>query len=252
MFWFKRRKIVVDAFTCDQLAIQQYPITRAAKHIPDWWRNLPSTWPTPDFEFVPEATAKYCQGFIDLYSRGFILPLWSDVAIELSWKNEQRNWKYRFADHKTNFSMHDYRSIQGMVSPDLYQHFKFPAPWVLESKKDTKFLMTQPVWSNGDNINKFTVLPGVIDFKYQFSLNVNALFEYIPDTTRQIMLEAGSPLAHIIPLTEDSVEIRCHEITTEEFNRRTLVLSKFKGNYKERKIQLNKNEPSKCPFKRWH
>jgi hypothetical protein len=112
--------------------------------------------------------------------------------------------------------------------------------------------MTQPVWHQGDNIGKFTVLPGIIDFKYQHSINVNTFFEYIPGTVRQVMLETATPLVHMIPLTEDDVEIRCHEVSTDEYNRMNHNITKFKGSYRDRKVQLNTNEPSKCPFKLWH
>lgn len=251
-FWFKKKTIVVDAFTFSQLVHTQYPIARATKFVPNWWKRLPQTVPALGHEYAPEATSKYCQGFIDLYSRGFMLPLWSDVSIELVHTGSERKWRYMFADRKSVLDYHDYRSIEGMLSEEKYQHFKFPAPWVFRSKHETKFLMTQPVWSMGDNINKITMLPGVIDFKYQFSANVNVFLEYIPNTTRNIVLEAGEPLSHIIPLTEDSVDIRCHEVSMDEFNRKNHPISKFKGNYKERKLRLNNNEPSKCPFKRWH
>jgi len=251
-FWFKKNTTVVDAFTSSSIVYEQYPIVKAARGVPEWWKRLPASTPKKGFEMIPEGTMKSCNGFTDLYSKGFILPLWTDVAVELSHIENVKIWKYQFADNTSIIQLHDYESFAGMVDPNLYQHFKIISPWVLSSKKETPFLMTQPVWTGGDSLCKYVNLPGVVEFKYQYSINVNTMWEYIPGQVRQVTLEAGMPLVHLIPLTEDRVEIRCHEISTEEFNKKHHPIVKFKGSHRERKLRLNSNEPSGCPFKLWH
>ena len=42
MFLFKKRKIVVDAFTARPAIFDTAKIQEATKFLPEWWKNLPS------------------------------------------------------------------------------------------------------------------------------------------------------------------------------------------------------------------
>jgi len=245
MFWFKTKTIVLDAFTYRDVIAEQYPLARASKHIPDWWKNLPSS--TRD-SYVP--TVKNCQGFLDLYTNSFVLPLWSDVQIELSSLQGQKNWRYQYADQFSIIDQHDSSMYAGFVDNERYQHFKFVAPWLVKEKSGVKFTLFQPSWNMGNLNCKYSVLPGVVDFKYQYSVNVNAMFEYPENSTRKLLIEAGTAIAQFTAHSDKNVDIRCHSISEEEFKRK-FHITKFAGSYLERKKRINSNE-SKCPFKAWH
>lgn len=245
MFWFKTKTIVIDAFTYRDTIAEQYPISRASRHIPDWWKFLPAATKTSH-----NATLKNCQGFIDLYANSFVLPLWSDLEIELFNINNQNGWKYQYADQFSILDQHDPSTYNGFVNNEKYQHFKFIAPWIVKESTGVKFTLFQPSWNMGDLNCKYSVLPGVLDFKYQHSVNVNAMFEYPADNAKKLLIEAGTPIAQFTAHSDKSLDIRCHSISEEEFKRK-FHITKFTGSYLERKKRINSNE-SKCPFKAWH
>jgi hypothetical protein len=96
------------------------------------------------------------------------------------------------------------------------------------------------------NPNIFTVIPGVLNFKYQNYANINLMTEIANPMQKQIHISAGEPLAHIIPLTEDNVELRVHKLSKEDFNSLNESTSAYKwyGTYFDRK----KNIEKKCPY----
>ena len=91
------------------------------------------------------------------------------------------------------------------------------------------------------------VVNGVLDFKYQPSLNVNA---FIPKGEYEYFIPAGKPLAHLIPLTEKNIEIKYHKVSKNEIisNFDTLFFTKT-AIYQKRKHFMQKNEKKgRCPF----
>jgi hypothetical protein len=245
MFWFKSNKIVIDAFTTHDMTRELYPIARAAKYMPDFWKDLPANKPGTRF-----GTLKRCQGFIDLYANSFVLPLWSDLEFNLSMHMGQKVYNWQFADRLSVLGQHEDELFEGFVDPTSIQHFKFVAPWLLKEKTGVKFTTFHPAW-NLHNLNcKFVVLPGVMDFKYQHAINVNTMFEFLPEQERRLFFEAGTPIAQYTAHSDRPVEIKCHTVSDDEF-KRMFHMTKFCGSYKDRKERINSNE-SKCPFKAWH
>jgi hypothetical protein len=81
LFLFPKKKIVLDCFTYSESVLQTAPITNAMKHIPSWWKKLPSA----HFEetFFPTPTMKGCVGMVDYYANSVALPLWSEIIINV-------------------------------------------------------------------------------------------------------------------------------------------------------------------------
>ena len=240
-FFFRKKKIVVDAFTCMYTAHEYFPIQNAIKTVPDWWKSLPKEYTTATDLGISLnlPTMKKCDGFLDLFNRGFILPLWSDVII-----NTQDNGYYQFqwANIKTSVIMtHDMRQYGSVISNN-FTHMKIISPWVLREKTGVKFVWMNPSWNRlfSDNLN---ILPGVMDFKYQQDTNINILIEKKNHTYK---LSAGEAMAHIIPLTDDKVEIKNHLISEQEYQQK-IAHFMFTSKYKRMK-QIIDGRESKCPF----
>jgi hypothetical protein len=73
---------------------------------------------------------------------------------------------------------------------------------------------------------------------------------FINNTPSNFMIAAGTPLAHIVPLSDKDVQVKCHYLPQEEYNKRfhkTTHHMKFMGSHKERK-RIAKSKESKCPF----
>ena len=243
MFWFKRKPIVVDAFTYKERIATDYAIGKSTRYLPEWWRQLPIGRAHPDWATIMAPTMKTCQGLIDLYRNSFTLPLWSELSIELDDSQGRHDWRYIFADRHSVMSAHDQHQFDGAKNFPDQQHFKIESPWILKEKTGVQFLMTEHTWNQQEFFNAFKILPGVLDFRYQHSVNINAFFHYT-GVKQNILLPAGHPMAFITPLTEHDVEFRCHVLPKEEYDTMHHV-PVFKGLHKHTKEVRTQG---RCPF----
>lgn len=236
MFLFKPKTIVVDCFTAEQSAYDWFPITPAKSHIPQWWKDTDSTYDRGGV--IADNTIKKCDGFINLYNKGFILPLWSDLAID----KQEKGFRWQYSDGKSVANTHDPRQWNTYVSEQDYFHIKLSAPWRMKSKNSMDWLYTAPAWNYKPDVG-WTIVTGVIDYKYSSEVNVNILIDRKSIGT--ILLNADSPLVHMIPLTDKKVIIKSHIVTKEEYERYAMPTIKF-SKYIPLMKQLEKK--AKCPF----
>jgi hypothetical protein len=244
-FFIKRSKVTVDCFTNNINALEYFPVARASEFYPEWWKSLPKLHSTTDDNGleIKRATMKSCDGFIDLYQQGLIIPLWSDLVIETM----PNGFRYNFAEGGNNeLGRHDYDQMSSEFMN--YIHFKIMSPWRLQEKTDIKFLFFQPTYNNVSTLLDWHIMPGVVDFSYQHATNINIL----APRGRRFEIAAGCPMAHVIPLTDKDVEIKTHFLDVKDMNHIELFYSNypfFNGSYKKMKrLKREKNE-SKCPFR---
>ena len=252
MFWFKPKTTVLDIFTDDPFVYEHAKIDWAVKYYPEWWKKLPILHPS---DGLP--TLKSCRGFTRLHKKSLVIPMWRNLKLDIE-DNTVRQFKWNFFTALLPYtttgpllSSHHSEQYQGFVNED-YQHIKLSAPWWVRCNKFVEFMYSDPVWSR-PNINDFTVLPGVVDYKYQPTTNVNIMFKY-EDKAREIVLHVGDPIAMLTPLTGERIKLKHHLIDTKEIERELPTLrigSTLKNKYKDRMKFINdkdKSEASKCPF----
>lgn len=245
MFWFKRKKIVVDCFTQSASVYGLYKPQEAIKFIPDGWKTLPKSVKVKPYEQqdpesrieVDSATLKKCIGFINLFRNGFIIPNWCDVKVEIK---SDGNFTYHaggdfFANQHPNF-----QKWQELYED--YGHAKFASPWLLHEKSGVQFTWNQCDWHKTDVIDKFKIVSGVVDYKYQHQTNINMFIK------KNTVLEfnAGEPMVHLIPISDREIQIKTHLLDPAEFikiNRRPIH---YMNQYNTWKKTLDAN--SKCPF----
>jgi hypothetical protein len=243
MIFFKKSVICLDAFTTNSGIHELFPIKPAVKFVPEWWKNIPKTYPERDeYGILTEnATMKTCVGFLDLYKTGFIMPNWSDTIFR-TYSDGQ--WAYKqAAEDLPQISSHNpkqFGDLQNLL------HAKIESPWIITEKTGVKFLFTDPKWNKLKTINDFIVLDGIVDFKYQHSTNINI---FMHQKNNQIQLDAGDPLVHIIPLSDKRIKIKNHLVSQSEYlniKNKSSYCSKF-----SKKYSFNKNikdSKQKCPF----
>ena len=249
MFFFKRKKITLDCFTDRPDVCKYTPIEFANKHYPEWWKKLPKTYntqnPNLNNTLGEQPTMKGCPGLIDNFQYGVVLPLWSDIAIHIT--HRECNWQ--FSDHITPAQSHDPNQWVGFLPLERGQfHIKLESPWFFKTKDDIHWTFSQPTW-NMSTISDYTVLPGVVSYKYQITTNINMIIH--PKQDHRFIIEAGQPIAHITPLSEREVIIKNHLIDTAEFNKMRFeygTTNKFEKNLSWHKKMIDRNEKSKCPF----
>lgn len=203
----------MDAFTHSVEAFDLFRVDRASMFIPDWWRSLDKD-PTID-GFIPSKNMRGCSGFSSLYQKGFIIPLWTDAAISLGGKDTDYI-RWQFADNKTKAEIHPQVSRGNYLPETDYCLIKIESPWLFKTKEDVKWSFIQPTWNN-PSPETFLLPPGMVDYKYQHYTNINIVLPRAQDP-KTVMLSAGLPMAHVVPLTEKNVELRYHRVDEKEWN----------------------------------
>ena len=127
-------------------------------------------------------------------------------------------------------------------------HVKMTSPWIFNEKSGVEFYWADPVWNNLKEFNEVNVLPGVMNFKYQGSSHVNMFF---PNIKKRYEYKHGHPMAQLIPLSDQEVEVRTHLISVEEWKtmrHKDIHRFSFLNYYKNKVKMIDSNEQKKCPF----
>lgn len=239
--FFKRKKIVVDCFTYRNTVYDYFPILPAANNFPNWWSDLKK--PT---DIIPNLNLKTCQGLIGLYQTAFTMRMWSDLAVTVGPTSDPR-FNIRFADPDSSAYPHGSDQWGSWLPANEWQHLKIMSPWVMKSKSDIKFLMTDTTWGRS-SFKDYTVLNGVVDFKYQVTSNINLMLP-IPETAyKTFLIPVGTPLVHLVPLTEEKVEFKSHLISKEEYDSKSTRVLSFINNFKKNKKFTKESE---CPVRKF-
>lgn len=203
IFFFKKKPVVLTCVTKRSELLELAPVQRTSKFIPEWWKNLPNSFINSG-DFYPSPTMKSCTGFLDLYSTGATVPMWSDLALVIGPQNTDF-YRYQFADHVSSLVAHNEQQYQNHFDATKFQHLKINSPWKFVCNEDIKFLVIEPTWS----FMKFStirILPGMVEYKYQATTNINMFVERMVDT-QEILIPFLEPVMQIIPLTDRPFKI---------------------------------------------
>jgi hypothetical protein len=212
VFWFKSKPIIVDCFTDNSAAFDYGKVKLANKFTPDWWNNLPSL--VDEGEIYPMPSMKTCIGFVELLKRGFMIPLWSDFALDIK---ENGNFSWQFSDGFSSCIPH-YASQRGSWFPkENFVHLKLLSPWVLVEKTGVQWHAAHCSW----NVNPFDgyfAPSALIEFYHQSNTHINLFFAY-NGRDKKYLLNHGTPLTHYVPLSDKPIVLKHHLVTTSEVNR---------------------------------
>lgn len=243
MFNFLKKDVVVNCYTWDSSVYNYAPIKPAISFIPTWWKELPKSFASENNLFE-QPTMKGCTGFTNLYKQGFIMPMWSDLAIRIGHEGSTA-YAYKFSCERGEISVHPVPQ-RGLVYPETkYQHLKIATPWIFTCNEEVQFLQTGVPWD--DNcLTDATILPGIVDYKYQIGTHINTIWKRAVEDKKYIIAHQ-TPLCHFIPLTERKVKIKQHLVTKEKFAALLQISTRttFLGKYKTNKRLLKERG---CPF----
>lgn len=249
MAWFNliKKDIVLHCYTSRSEVFNYAPIKKANNYIPEWWKALPKTYKAHTEALHDMPTMKMCAGFTDLFSKGFILPLWSEAVIKVGGQtgHSKQDYSYQFADSTSEMGHHSVEESNDVYPCSQYQHLKITSPWVFVCDEDVSFMQIQPTW-NFSNPDELFMPPGVLSFKYQSATNINMFYKRQAQDAVHT-LEFGQPLLHYVPLTERKVRLELHLVSDEtlrKINSKNTRLSFF-GKYRPKKAALDERG---CPF----
>lgn len=240
LFLFPKKKIVLDCFTYSKAIIETAPIHNAIKHIPEWWKRLPNVYYK---NMLPYPTMKFCTGMVDYYTNSIALPLWSDLIINV---NSNKTFQWQFSDGVSEAQIHDPQQAPNLFNDHYY--LKLATPWLLKTKKDIKWLWSQPIYSFSSDIANLKILPGMLNFYHQHAANVNMLIPL--NEPKQYLLQQGQVLAHLTLLSEYNFKVVRHLIDKSEYTKMFESQSSITFINKYKNIIKQKKKFSDCPYKK--
>lgn len=255
--FFKKTPIYLDCYTTLNHVYDMFKIESAKKHVPNWFKDLPSTF-ADQRSTIPIPTVKTCSGIASYFRSGFIIPMWTDAQFGYAPVSNGFQTTIQlatqFSDQRTQCQVHEQKQMGNDFMPaDTYTHFKVFSPWAFECSEDIDWVWQQPTY-NFKYPDEVIVLPGVLEFKHNSNVFINFAMRKL-DTKgapKLLQVEAGQPLVQITPITEREVVVRNHLVNAEEFNRISQKNNRvyfFNNHNKKRKFFKNKEESkSKCPF----
>ncbi|MFZ8929329.1 MAG: hypothetical protein ACO2YY_09085 [Pseudohongiellaceae bacterium] len=209
--FFKNKKntIKVKCYTANKGGIHYaYPPQIVSQ--PSWAKNLKGASPLEVARNMVEKTEprtfrtiQTCPGRFELYKKGFIIPLWSDLYIQV---NEKGEWRYQFSDLESKIDEHHWVQYSSLCKEGEFSHLKIISPWILDSPDDIDFIAIKPAWEI-KALHGLEILPGILNFYHQHSMNVNLFIKNSKEKKQEFFLKAGTPLYHVIPLTDRRVEL---------------------------------------------
>lgn len=246
-FWFKKKVAVLDCFTTSQYVHDYHPVSKASKHLPSWFLNLPKTdlaSLNPNDWF----NMKQCVGFIDYFKESFTIP---------NWDNEI----FRYIDGQININSttkyeHHSASQYNNFLDETYHHVKMCSPWIIKSNTKTKFIQTFPIWCYDSNsaLENIIHCPGIVDFYYQNATNVNLFLKKLdPKISKTGFFNSGTPLVFYTPLDDIKIKIKTHLVSKEEYSNIKQVYprtpNRLLGSYFVAKKDRDRiDNQKKCPF----
>jgi len=215
-FFFKRSVVTLDCFTSNPTAYELSKPNHSAKFVPNWWRTIPPYYFQQNSVFQ-SPTIKGCEGFKGLYAKGAIVPLWSDLMVEIGPKGTDY-YQWQFSDRCSDIVIHTPEQMGNYVDTQSVQHFKLGCPWTFKCDADIKWVWIDPVW-NRLGKNDFTVLPAIVSFnKIALQGNVN-LFFYREENPKVMKINHGEPIFQLVPLTEKKLKIKHHLVSEQEMQK---------------------------------
>lgn len=210
MFFFKRKKLHIDAFVTEKQAhaYNYAKIDYSNKFLPDWWKNLPKS----DFSFEVmdiRTTMKSCMGFVNHFQQGIMLPMWSDLAVKIRPDNMI---EYKFSDSASQCSFHSPEQRMGFYMNHI--NMKIESPWLLKTNEEVMFNYLPAFWNSTED-DPYRVVPATVDFYYQSGLAINML---MPNRPKEFIVPFGKPMVHLIPLSERETDLKIHLVSDKEWH----------------------------------
>jgi hypothetical protein len=214
MFCFTKNKTLdVHLFTVREDVFYNAQPKKASFFVPEWFKKLPkaSFDDDPNAPLLLKKNIKTCPAFTTLYSSGFIIPLWSDLNIEVNGDI----CRYQFIDNESQVAFHSPKQIDGSEFAHTHIQMKLMSPWFMQTSEEVNMLFTAPTWNNFGH-GDIVVAPGAFSStRDPIGTNIN-LFLKRPSQRCIYQLFFNQPMLHIIPLTEKKIKLHHHLISQKE------------------------------------
>lgn len=201
---------------------ETFPIIEAKNYKPEWTKAAIQDLINKKNNVININTGRfthlsYCPGIFDLFKTGYIVPMWYDIYIKteknkpgFSWTIADRSFStlsdIKFIDthseEMTNFIPKRKGTINNIV--------KINTPWNVIVPENLKFLCL-PI-SYPDHFD-YESTSGVYDPSQSSEINIQMNWNV---EEGEILIKAGTPLMHIIPLSEKTFKLENRTATEKD------------------------------------
>lgn len=205
---FGKSEVTVKLYTCEPNHFEFFKLRKGLKEYPDWFKNLSSEYYTDGFIPAPVPTAKRCPAIIEYFKRSMVIPSQFDLYLKADHDNES-GWVTPTKESAGMVQTFNSKQKAGFNVP----HVKIDTSWVCVEETGIDFMVVDAYYNN---FNKpWRIVPGILDFKYQHSLNINVAYNKQEDP---IFIPVNTPLSFMIPLTERDVKYEHYLVSNAEWN----------------------------------
>lgn len=238
-------------FKTDVTGLEEIVPIKPAKHfLPNWFKNMSDYIETSGNYEKTQAryfdrkgdtakkhtsgTVKRCPAIVDLITEGFIIPMWADTLVQ----RDMDTLEYDNKNFPYGIEFHGKDQIKGwdLKKTDFPEGVKFINPWRIYTPKGYSVMFMPPTYQFE---KRFTVLPGIVETDSYHHVN----FPTIWHTTKDAIIERGTPFIQVIPFKRDDWDVSVSQMTEADINddaREKMELStKFKNSYRNIVRRLN-------------
>ncbi len=201
--------------------------------LPDWFKSMPGH-ASSEVLGTEQMTVKKCPPFIDAMTRGFLIPLATDIRVE----NGELSWDFdlpggAIASYaRSPLDFHDASQVAGTPLFDDDRFIvKFNNYWTIETPPGYSLLITHPV--NRHDL-PFVTVTGLVDTDRYVDNFINFPARW-RDPAFSGVLAKGTPIAQCIPLRRENWQAHFATITGEgvgRLQRTALAVTRERGVYR--------------------
>jgi len=212
------------------------PIQPAMTFMPEWFKKMPAQYMkkimTPDIgKGAPLSSTRLCPGLVEYFKKGFIVPLWSDLLIDVSRKGKEVKWFWKFADDEYKLDVHSPEQflnyVPGHAQKTIHMVFKVISPWTVQLPKGYSMYQL-PVYYQFDP--NFHVLPGIFPGDTYSELHS----QLCVTTLDQFIIKRGTPIAHYVPFKREDFKHKILYNDKEMNDFHAISGRKVNSNFKKR------------------
>jgi len=195
----RNKPITLYCYTDDYSVYEYAKISKSSYFTPKWFKELKQIEEN-------KRTMRGCPGFIELYKKSFVYPMWTDLSITAfeSDQGEPQLFYESACESNVVTSLETYQ-YNNAFRPG-FKHIKLSSPWYFETKEDLDWTIVPAFWNLENKAAEVFIPPAIDNYKYQHSTTWQM---FIKTNNIPVVFNAGEPLVHLIPNTERKVVVKC-------------------------------------------
>lgn len=204
---------------------------KASSYIPDWWKK------TPYRPEINNNTVKACPSFADVFSNGYIIPMWCDSLLKV--KNGEYGWETSSDQFSWGFHKHDQflDFAPTWINQEVKAIFKAISPWHIKTPPGYA-VYQMPLFFN---FNKdYTLMPGIIETSFYHEINQQVMFH---SDKEEVFIPRGTPFALYFPFKKEKFDFETRDGNSNDARVRNagglIARTKFSSGYKSEQRSRN-------------